>query len=340
MNGHWLSQTRKLNKHYQSGNRVTPVPLWGEIQVLNCGGCVSQTGFNYGLYFDNQGIWITTHNDVKGELYLPNVSIRNLQGNILPLMYIMYGDITFNGYPFPDLHNVNFVDSTGKLKFKYDTVTLRYDNGTDVFTETTDVILVYVNISDVPMYSQYVTDIVQYMNAHWELPYRLPKTAPLTVGVNRPISVFDSYGSLSGDGVITYEKTFAVNANDELEYEPPAVGSGVSFNNSIVDPYFMNDVFFGQYGLRYVADASLGLIYRTGITNADGYVSGNTPFAQYDNFVVGNSVYGINPNTFHLVEITDNNGLFFDQIAVYEQNIDCGYNTQGTFNGSHVTGWN
>ena len=81
------------------------------------------------------------------------------------------------------------------------------------------------------------------------------------------------------------------------------------------------------------------MIYKTGITNAYGYVAGNTPVAQYDNFVVGDSVYGVNPNTFHLVEISDNSGMYYDQLAVYEHEIDCGYYTIGTFNGSHVTGW-
>ena len=337
MHGHWESQTRKLNKHYQSAGRVQPVPLWGEIVLLNCGGSISQNDFDYGLMFDENGIWIKSNSlNTRGELHLPNTSIVNLQGSILPLFYIMHEKITINGVAFPDLRGVTFSDLSGKLKFKYETVNLRYDNGLDVYTETANVILVYIDLVDVPMYSPTLTDVVDFYGVHWDLPFRLPKTSPLIVGVNRGVSVVDNTMSAVGAATYGYTKTFGLDANGDLEYFPPSVGSGVAFGSSIVDPYQTFDPFFGQYGV--IIEANNQFI-RQGITNADGFYGGNTEYAQYDNFIVGNSNYGIFPNTYHNVEISDNNGMYFDMLAVYEQYIDCGYNTYGTYNGSHVTGW-
>ena len=341
MRCHWESQTRKLNKHYQSAGRIV-APQWGAMRIVNCGGCISQLGFDYGLTLDKNGIWVWNNaSNTKGTIEMGRTSIINLQGNILPLFYIMYEDITINGQPFPDLRNVQFSDSTGKLHAKYDTVTLTTTWGSHTYTETANVILVYINVSDLVMYSQYVTDYMLFTNVKWNYSFNQPTTNPFTFGVQRDVvGVYDSTFNYLTNAHLNYTKTLQLNSNFDYEEYPPSIGSGVVFDTQATDPYEFYDPFFGFYGVLVEFRSSVhgDYTHAFGLTNAYGtdYDETYSLTAVYDNFGVGNSFAW--SSNFHYVTISDNDGLFFDFMNVSDARINT-RNATGTFNGTHIIGW-
>ena len=317
MFGHWEKQTRKLNKHYQKAGRGQPVPLW-DVRLLNCGGVATQGGFGYGLTFDKDGIHFGGFGTGggKAQIDIAPLSIINLHGNILPIWYVMCDNITIDGLPFPDLTGKTLINS-GALKWKYDNVTLTYTLSGDVRTWTGRVLLLYVDLVDVPMQSQYVTQRMVFNNVHFDVPYRKDQSQPIRYGVsNNNMYVYENDLSAYTTGTIFYDKMFTLNQQTLIvDSTPPAINCGVNLALPISYGYG-KDPFFGQYGVsiydplnlnRY----SIGLIGYTGTNNE----------AVYDNyFVAGTGLARLGIDGFHTVTIADSNGLYFDDMNV--PNVD------------------
>lgn len=335
MRGHWESQTRKLNKHYQSAGRVTPVPLWG-CRLLNCGGMSTQSGYGYGITMDKDGIHlgggITSD---KGRIDIGRISIINLQGNILPLWYIMCDNIFVDGLPFPDLTGKTLTDSTGKLKWKYDNVTLTYTFAGQTRVWQGRVILIYIDVADVPMYSQYVTDYMTFYNVKFNYPYVKPQTQTIKYGItNNKLFGYEVDATNFYTATAMYEKTFEVDQNDgSIITTPPAIGSGMTFDVAPVSAR-CRDPFIGTYGVE-LYDANAQSTFGYGII--DRYGTNNV--GVYDNFYIFNTgLPTLSITGFNTIVITDNNGLYYDYM--YTPDVDLTGNIQP--NGAtqtHIVGW-
>ena len=303
MNGHWVSQTRKLNKHYQSAGRAV-VPLWSNVMIPGCGGCISAAG-EYGLILENDGIYICNQSGWTKEIYLSGRSIASLQGNIMPLFYILYESIYINGSPFPNLRNVRLSDSTGKVKFKYGSFTFS-SNGQ---TETANAILIYVNKSDLIMSQQTPNYAVSqtFPNVKFHYILNAPKSNPLVIGVRRN-------GLRLSDGIntanIAYSKEYTIDSAGRMCYTPPAIGNGIVLSNSVQGSSFdAIDYLFGGCGLLNIGFNQFDNLYaKNGIVSwIDDYDSVNIT-GVYDNFDIPSvSFCATTP-----VTITDNDGLYYD----------------------------
>lgn len=335
MRCHWESQTRKLNKHYQSAGRVS-APLWG-MCLLNCGGVATQSGYDYGLTFDKDGIHLGgfSSGGGKAQVVIGSMSIANLQGTILPLWYIMCDNITIDGVVFPDLTGKTLSDSTGKLKWKYDNVTLTYTLSGETRTWQGRVVLVYIDLVDVPMQSQYVTQSMVFNNVHFNVPFRKEQTQPIRYGVaNNNMYVYERDLSLYTTGTIFYDKMF--NLNQQTGYAeptPPAINCGITLAHTLVDG-FGRDPFFGQYGVAIQNDVTQSL-ERYGLV----YYQGTNNEAIYDNYGVwGTGLATLGIVGFHQIKITDNNGLYFDFMNVPTVDITGNLQT-GSATQTSVIGW-
>lgn len=333
MRAHWdsITGTRKLNKHYQSSGRITPPALWGSIMLLGCGGCISSVG-EYGLILESDGIYVCNMSGYQKGIYLATTNISTLQGNIMPLFYILYESININGSAFPDLRNSLFSDSTGLLKFKYTTLTLTKDSQ----TETANAILVYINKSDLSMGSQYVTNAMNFNMVKWHYPFRLPQSQPLKITVNRlGLRLMDNTFTDVGSGNIAYEKTYSLDVNGRLMYTPPTLGSGISLSNSFSgNGYHLLDNVFGGMGLYYAAQSRTDKTYdKDGVIGYDQY---DDPIPQqgfYDNFDVSN----IDICYTAYVTISDNDGLYFDKMR---SGSDLDFNIGSTpYNITQIARW-
>lgn len=313
MRGQWLSTTRKLNRHYQSGVGITPTPLW-DVCLLNCGGVATQSGFNYGLTFDKDGIHFGGFGTGggKAQIDIAPLSIINLQGNILPIWYIMCDNITIDGVQFPDVTGKTLINS-GALKWKYDNVTLTYTIGSEIRTWSGRVLLIYIDLVDVPMQSQYVTQRMIFNNVHFDIPYRKDQRQPIRYGVaNNNLYVYEDDLSAYTTGTIFYDKMFTLNQQTlYVDSTPPAINCGVNLVNPISYGYG-RDPFFGQYGVSIYDPLDLNT-YNIGLIE---YVGTNS-VAVYDNYFVGGTgLARIGIDGFHTVTISDGNGLYFDYMCV------------------------
>lgn len=335
MFGHWEKQTRKLNKHYQKAGRGQPVLLWG-CKLLNCGGMATMSGYNYGITMDKDGIHLGGGlTSDKGRIDIGRTSIINLQGNILPLWYIMCDNITVDGLPFPDLTGKTLSDSTGKLKWKYDNVTLTYTFSGQTRTWTGRVILIYIDVADVPMYSQYVTDYMTFYDVKFNYPYIRTQSQTIRYGItNNNLFAYEDDASNYYTASAQYEKTFSVDPNTgSVLKTPPAIGSGFVFSSSPISAR-ARDPFMGSYGVE-MYDFNAQSQFSYGII--DRY--GDNATAVYDNFYIWNTgVATLSITGFNTVEISDNNGLYFDYMFTPDIDLTGLISPNGATQ-THVVGW-
>ncbi len=171
MHGHWVKQTRKLNNHYQSGVRSTPTPLWADAYLFNVGCGI---GTNCYLVLEPDGIYPST-NGFK-ELYVPQGIYLANAGftDILPLALYDLDGIKLAGEDFTNLGN--FIDPSGKLHYKYDTVNFEanmYGYGTLTYSKR--MLIIYLDIADVELRQDGVsTKLKTYFNVKFSKPFRVP----------------------------------------------------------------------------------------------------------------------------------------------------------------------
>lgn len=229
MNGHWLSTTRKLNKHYQSGSRAIPAPLWGSCGVFNLGCSLDSS---CGLVLDDQGVWACSVNADK-LIRIPQGINPTLSGftTILPIRIYDLTGISLTGIDFNNL--VGFTSNNQILKCKKDTVNFDVNLGYGLKTYSKQCLIVYVDTPDVPVNSRGNTRLTTFMDVKWSNKWIVPKTSNLTFKVQTSsIYAHDPNGVLSG-GNLSGERVFYLDSNDVLRYYPPTPGSFVDFDTAL-----------------------------------------------------------------------------------------------------------
>ena len=240
MNGHWLSTTRKLNKHYQSGSRFTPAPLWGDCFLFNI-------GCSYGTYcyltLRSDGIYPHNNAGSSGQgLYIPQGHILANEGftNILPLVMYDLNGITLNNEDFSNLGVLN--DPSGKLHTKYDTVNIEMDlYGYGLMRYSKRMLIIYINVVDVPLRNDGITTKETYFfNVKWNKPFRVPLTQPIDLSVDK--TGFYCYYNTNPPAFVcdarlnATRRFFYDSINSSSEYYPPNPNSYIEFTQSFNVP--------------------------------------------------------------------------------------------------------
>lgn len=344
MRAHWdsITGTRKLNKHYQSSGRVTPPALWSEIILRGLTGNIRAVYAP--LTLDKDGIWFTSGTSIKGGYDLPQINIDGYSYDIFPLGWVNTNNLTINGYPIPDLANYNFSDSSGKFKSKKSTITIDYSFYGLPYTRNEEVYLIYMDFTDVPTQTisgQLYTVATRYYNVKWDIPFRVPKSTPLTFKTirNNLNTMYNDGSSYKYDGLGTADLGITIIYDDNNGYPvstPSLVGSYVATNVNMV----LNQM---QYVIATLTD-SVGSL--TGIDIED---NNNT-----NSFIIAD-ISGVD-TSLNPVDAVYSNPMYFrgnasvggSNIRVHNNEFDvnflyCGSQIDiegtGTFNRSEVTGW-
>lgn len=344
MRAHWDSKTgtRKLNKHYQSSGRITPPTLWSEIILRGLTGNIRAVYAPITL--DKDGIWFTSGTSIKGGYDLPQINIDGYSYDIFPLGWVNTNNLTINGYPVPDLANYNFSDSSGKFKCKKTTITIDYSFYGLPYTRNEEVYLIYMDFTDVPTQTisgQLYTVATRYYNVKWDIPFRVPKSTPLTFKtVRNNLNTMYNDGSVyKYDGLGTADLGVTIMYDDDSGYPlttPSLIGSYVSANVNMV----LNQM---QYIIANMTDAVGSL---TGIVIEDNNNTNSFNIAYETGF----------DTSLHPVNAVYSNTMFFRgapsvggrSVRVHNNEFDvnflyCGsvidIQGTGTFNRSEVTRW-
>lgn len=283
MNGHWLSTTRKLNKHYQSGSRGIPAPLW-EFALGTFGGAV---GVGAMLTMDKDGIWPSGTSN-RGVYQLPLLNLSNHQGTIFPLMWFNMNGVEINGASFPTLP---LITGSGNIKSKYETITIEYNFGGVPYSRNVNALLVYVDMTDLPtqvINGQTFTVPTLYQNMKFNQPFRVPKTSPIVVHIERDnlnLQYYDGSNYLyDGLGSIDLTQAFLYDSVNDVVYTPPSeIGSSVSLNRTVT---------LGQGIQTYLTDITGGygvMINYLDYSLANQY--GQYPYGTYKDAVYDSTMY-------------------------------------------------
>lgn len=334
MNGHWLSQTRKLNKHYQSGSRAIPAPLW-EIALGTFGGAV---GVGAMLTMDKEGIWPSGTSN-RGSYQLPLLNLSNHQGTIFPLMWFNLNGLEINGAPFPTLP---LITGSGNIKSKYETITIDYTFGGVQYSRNVNALLIYVDMADLPtqeINGQTFTIPTLYQSMKFNQPFRVPKTSPIVVHVTRNnlnLQYYDGSNYLyDGLGSVDLTQAFLYDSANDAVYTPPSeIGSSVSLNRTVT---------LGQAVQTYLTD----------ITGGYGVMINYLPYSLAN--PTGESPYGtykdaVYDSTMNFTTEGNIGGGAGNSVHVYASDFDTdllksdGNNTVilrgwNTANGSEVISW-
>lgn len=334
MNGHWLSQTRKLNKHYQSGSRAIPAPLW-EIALGTFGGAV---GVGAMLTMDKEGIW-PTGSSLRGSYQLPLLNLSNHSGDIFPLMWFNMNGVEINGSSIPTLSQIS---GSGNVKSKYETITIDYTFGGVQYSRNVNALLIYVDMDDLPtqeINGKTFTIPTLYQSMKFNQPFRVPKTSPLVFHITRNnlnLQYYDGSQYLyDGLGSVDLTQAFLYDAPNDAVYTPPSeIGSSVSLNRTVT---------LGQAVQTYLTDITGGYgVMINYLPYSLANPNGESPYGTYKdavydstmNFTTSGNIGGSSGSPVH-VYASD-----FDTDLLKSDGTDTvilsGWNTA---NGSEVIAW-
>lgn len=251
MRGHWLSQTRKLNRHYQSGG-LPPLEWWRGIIIGGFGPQSVYSSIN-GLIFRTDGCYI---GDVSygGQLNFGSRSIGSSTFTSFVPFYIMdVSSITINGFVIPDLLQYTLTDSTNKLKVIKTNVTFYWYDFFNVEHNVTRSCYVFGYLTqDMPTIqggfdNVTITD-AKFTDLKWRLPY----------GSNVKCSVNSS--------------DFFVEWQDDVNYDTHVDSNTVHFTRDLIDQTVSNGFGAPDIGSAMTFGNTLELNYSGSLFN---YYSNN-----------------------------------------------------------------
>ena len=241
MRGHWLSQTRRLNRHYQSG-ALTPLEWWRGIIIGGFGPQSIYSSIN-GLIFRTDGCFVGDVN-YGGQLIFNSRSIGSSTFTSFVPFYIMdLSSITINGFTVPDLLQYTLTDSTNKLKVIKTNVTFYWYDVFGVEQHVTRSCYVFGYLpQDMPTIQGGFDDVTITNAKFTDLKWRLPYNAHVKCGVNSADFFAEwqddvNYDTHLDDASVHFTRDL-IDQTVSYGFGAPDIGSGMTFGNTLELNYF------------------------------------------------------------------------------------------------------
>lgn len=240
MRGHWLSQTRRLNRHYQSGGLLPPLEWWLGIVVAGFGPNAMYQGNLNGLTFRSDGCYVGNA-QYGGSLIIPSKPIgTSTFASFVPFMIMDLSPITLNGYSIPDLLQYTLTDSTNKLKLIKTNVTFYWFDVLGVEQNLTRSCYVFgYDVADMPT-TQTGFGQVQISDAKFgDLKWHLDKGSPLQCRVNShdfDVTWYDSQYNVQKTGCNADFRRDLIQEFPDMSdgFNAPEIGSSLNFDDSLI----------------------------------------------------------------------------------------------------------
>lgn len=283
MFGHWISQTRKLNKHYQSEGR---------------GGFKGTFLFTpYVNHYPNIFFYID-----KGKVFMEvipsqlgnnakKVTNYTMFNHMLPIAYLHANSFTINGTGLT-ADELNGITSTdGKILLKCENITL-IKNG---YSKIEKRLVVYYDVTNVPIYTDGLGDDYFDFRGEGHQLINLHKTVRLEMNNN----IFAMRGEMcyftnSSAPSNTLNDLHVGSYNCMYDIDIIDVGGGI-YNSSLNQTSLMVEgedpiSYYGYYGEIHLQEIDLNMAFGSAHTTPD-YPTGTYLAGNCDNYSTPNSWY-------------------------------------------------
>lgn len=345
MFGHWVSQTRKLNKHYQSES--VSVPMWTDFSMVGCGLTLT-TPADPILTLRPDGFWVCLGSVYSvGRVSIPPLNgsqYLNYQYDKVILAVMLLDGIKFNGFDIPLDNTCRLTDSTGKIKFKFDTVNLTYtDANQNVFTHTEMALILYVDYVDYPKTAT-GWGAFNATNCRFNRSFRFPKGSPLRVSVERNSGILYNNFDNTFDTLPYYNyakdfEWFNAGGYDMIGGNCPVIGSKIqlhsieSISASSISNLSIFDPFFGGF---YIRDDTTGTTYTYNVFDGISDITGQ--YAQLTNHADVSYTIGSGTSSVQVTIGSEYDGVMLISPDTINMSINP-YIGVTTFDGCEVVGW-